>query len=95
MLDTSTLRVLGRGDLSSAARLLAADPVANVFIASRVEAAREHSWRLGGELWGYETEGELTSVCYAGANLVPASDDPLALRAFAERAKRQGRRCSS
>jgi predicted GNAT family acetyltransferase len=30
-----------------------------------------------------------------GANLVPAGADPAAIRAFAERARRQGRRCSS
>jgi predicted GNAT family acetyltransferase len=34
-------------------------------------------------------------VCYSGANLVPVGDDIGALRAFAERARRQGRRCSS
>ena len=28
-------------------------------------------WRLGGEMWGWYAAGVLTSLCYAGANLVP------------------------
>ncbi|HVQ89008.1 MAG TPA: GNAT family N-acetyltransferase [Actinomycetes bacterium] len=95
MLSTSALRVLGRDDLDEADAFLARDPVANVFIASRVQAARDHAWRLGGELWGYVKDGRLSALCYAGANLVPAGDDPTALQAFADRARRQGRRCSS
>lgn len=95
VLTTSALRVLGPADLATAGELLKRDEVANVFISSRVDAAREQSWRLGGELWGYVTEGELGGLCYAGANLVPASADPNALRAFADRARRRGRRCSS
>jgi predicted GNAT family acetyltransferase len=34
-------------------------------------------------------------LCYAGANLVPIGADEAALAAFADRAFRQGRRCSS
>jgi predicted GNAT family acetyltransferase len=34
-------------------------------------------------------------MCYAGANLVPICAGPEAVRAFAERARRTGRRCSS
>jgi predicted GNAT family acetyltransferase len=52
-------------------------------------------WRLGAEMWGYVVDGELAALCYAGANLVPVNGDEAALRAFAERARRQGRRCSS
>ena len=37
----------------------------------------------------------LTSLCYAGANLVPICATPRAVRAFADRARRAGRRCSS
>ena len=95
MLDTATLRVLGRDDLEAADDLLRRDAVSNVFMASRVQASRDHAWRLGGELWGYVSGGELTALCYAGANFVPAGDDPTALQVFADRARRQGRRCSS
>jgi predicted GNAT family acetyltransferase len=94
-LTAATLRVLGQDSLEDADEFLRADPVANVFIGSRLKVAREHGWRLGGELWGFADGGRLQGVCYSGANLVPASTDPRALRAFAERAKRQGRRCSS
>jgi predicted GNAT family acetyltransferase len=37
----------------------------------------------------------LESLCYAGANLVPVAAGAEALRAFADRARRQGRRCAS
>jgi predicted GNAT family acetyltransferase len=71
------------------------DPVVDVFVASRLEMAGLDPWRLGAEMWGYGERGRLTSVCYSGPNLVPVRATPEALRAFAERAKRQGRRCSS
>jgi predicted GNAT family acetyltransferase len=52
--------------------------------------------RLGGQVWGYtEGGGQLTSVCYSGANLVPVEASPAAIAAFASRARMQGRRCSS
>jgi len=92
----STLRVLGAADLSAALEHLAADPVTNVFVAARVEAALGHSWRLGGELWGFGQGRRWTGLCYSGANLVPGHGaDPRALAAFVERARRRGRRCSS
>jgi hypothetical protein len=46
-------------------------------------------------MWGWYTGGRLTSLCYAGANLVPICATPEAVRAFADRARRAGRRCSS
>jgi predicted GNAT family acetyltransferase len=91
----ASLRVLGEADLPAAAAHLAADPVANVFVASRIEAAVQRSWRLGGELWGYGDRRQWTGLCYSGANLVPDAASPEAVAAFAERARRRGRRCSS
>ena len=91
----SALRILGVADLPAAIEHLAADPVSNVFVASRIEAALDHSWRLGGELWGYGQGRRWSGLCYSGANLVPDAADPVALAAFAERARRRGRRCSS
>ncbi|GAA2032401.1 GNAT family N-acetyltransferase [Catenulispora yoronensis] len=88
-------RTLGAADLADVQGVLARDPVANVFVASRVEASGLDAWRMGGELWGYHVNGRLESVCYSGANLVPVEAGPDAVRAFAERARRQGRRCSS
>lgn len=95
MLTTTTTRVLEPGDLEAALDVLNRDPVANAFVASRVNVAGLDPWRLGGEMWGWYAGGRLTSLCYAGANLVPICAGPEAVRAFAERARRTGRRCSS
>jgi predicted GNAT family acetyltransferase len=92
---TPSLRVLGEADLRAATEHLASDVVANVFVTARIEAAIERSWRLGGELWGFGHEGEWSGLCYSGANLVPDAAPPEAIAAFAERARRRGRRCSS
>jgi predicted GNAT family acetyltransferase len=95
VLTTTTTRVLEPGDLEAALEVLGRDPVANAFVASRVNGAGLDPWRLGGEMWGWYAGGRLTSLCYAGANLVPICAVPEAIRAFAERARRTGRRCSS
>ena len=44
---------------------------------------------------GSRAGGRLQSLCYSGANLVPVAATPDAVAAFADRALRQGRRCSS
>ncbi|MGN6333971.1 MAG: GNAT family N-acetyltransferase [Motilibacteraceae bacterium] len=95
MLRTTSLRVCGPADLPEVLALLDRDPVTNVFVASRVRAGGLEPWRLGGELWAHVVEGEIAALCYAGANLVPVEAGPEAVRAFAERARRQGRGCSS
>lgn len=95
MLRTSASRVLDDSDREEVLRILDADPIANVFVASRVRAVGLSPPRLGGQMWGYGSRGELTALCYAGANLVPVNAGPEAINAFAERARRQGRRCSS
>jgi uncharacterized protein len=87
-------RLLTGADLPALRPLLDRDPVAHCFVASRVEAAGLDPWRLGAELWGYGGT-RLEAACFAGANLVPVGDAPAALSAFADRARRQGRRCSS
>ncbi|MDF9815998.1 GNAT family N-acetyltransferase [Streptomyces sp. SPB162] len=95
MLTTTTAKVLEAGELDAALEVLDRDPVSNAFVASRVNVAGLDPWRLGGEMWGWYSGGRLTSLCYAGANLVPICAGPEAVRAFAERARRAGRRCSS
>ena len=96
MLRTSApVRLLERRDLDEVLELLDRDPVADVFVASRVRGAGLAESRLGAQLWGYGERGRLESLCYSGANLVPVQAGPEAVRAFAERARRQGRRCSS
>lgn len=95
LLTHSTSRVLEPGDLDAALAVLDRDPVANAFVASRVQVAGLDPWRLGGEMWGWYEDGMLASLCYAGANLVPICATPHAVNAFADRARRAGRRCSS
>jgi predicted GNAT family acetyltransferase len=86
-------RLLDERDRAGVQRVLEADPVAGCMVASRVEVAGVDSWRLGGELWGVGPR--LDGLCFAGANLVPLRGERAALRAFAERARRVGRSCSS
>ncbi|MDI3407224.1 GNAT family N-acetyltransferase [Streptomyces cavernicola] len=95
MLTQTTTRVLGPADLDAALDVLGREPVNNAFVTSRVRVAGLDPWRLGGEMWGWYADGRLRSLCYAGANLVPICAGPDAVRAFAERARRAGRRCSS
>jgi predicted GNAT family acetyltransferase len=92
---SSTTRVLDDRDLGEVLALLDRDPVADVFVASRIAVAGLSESRLGAQVWGYGERGRLRALCYSGANLVPVQAGPDAVRAFAERARRQGRRCSS
>ena len=62
---------------------------------ARIRSAGIDPGRLGGQVWGYSEGGQLTALCYSGANLVPVEAGPEAIAAFAERARVQGRRCSS
>jgi predicted GNAT family acetyltransferase len=95
VLRTSSLRVLGPPDIDAANAVLDRDPVANVFVASRIRTVGLDPWRLGGEMWGHVVDGRLDALCHVGANLVPVEAGPEAVRAFADRARRQGRRCAS
>ncbi|MGW5276688.1 GNAT family N-acetyltransferase [Streptomyces sp. NPDC004044] len=95
MLTQTTTRVLEPSDLGAALAILESEPVVNAFVTSRVQIAGLDPWRLGGEMWGWYADGRLRSLCYSGANLVPICATPEAIRAFADRARRAGRRCSS
>ncbi|NEK57560.1 GNAT family N-acetyltransferase [Geodermatophilus sabuli] len=98
MLRTPTARVLDEGDEPAVRRLLATDPVAACVIAGRVEAAGTGARALGAPLWGLGTGRSLEAVCLAGANLIPFAApgaERTAAAAFAERARRAGRRCST
>jgi uncharacterized protein len=88
-------RLLDDRDRAAALELCAADPVANVFVESRIRSLGLEPGRLGAQIWGFEQDGRLVSLCYGGANLVPVQATTAAVAAFAERALRQGRRCSS
>ncbi len=88
-------RLLDDRDQAAALAVCAADPVANVFVESRIRAFGLDAGRLGAQMWGFEQAGRLTSLCCSGANLVPVQATSAAVAAFADRALRQGRRCSS
>ena len=82
-------------DRAEVDRLLAVDPVAHCFVASRIHVGGVDPWRLGGELLGYFDDDGLQSLVYCGANLVPVRTSAASRAAFADRLRPQGRRCSS
>jgi len=92
---SSSLRLLSDRDRDEALAICDREAVINVFVSARVRGAGLDPSRLGAQVWGYAEAGQLVSLCYSGANLVPVAATPAALRAFAERARLQGRRCSS
>jgi uncharacterized protein len=92
---SATARLLDERDRDAVLAICDREPVTNVFIGSRVRALGLTPGRLGAQLWGHGSGGRLESLCYSGANLVTACASPDAITAFAERALRQGRRCSS
>ncbi|MFB4192789.1 GNAT family N-acetyltransferase [Streptomyces carpaticus] len=95
MLTTPATRPLEPGELGDALTLLAREPLAGAFVTARVIESGLDPRLLGGELWGWYHRGRLRSLCFSGANLVPLHAGPAALRAFAERALAEGRRCTS
>jgi predicted GNAT family acetyltransferase len=98
VLRTPTARVLDEGDEAAVHRLLATDPVAACVLAGRVESSGTGPSSLGAPLWGTGDGRELDAVCLAGANLIPFAvpgAERAAAAAFAERARRSGRRCST
>jgi predicted GNAT family acetyltransferase len=89
-------RLLDDRDRAAVLALCEANPVVNVFVASRVRVLGLDPGRLGAQVWGCEQGGKLTSACYSGANLVPVEvGSPQEIAAYADRALRHGRRCSS
>jgi predicted GNAT family acetyltransferase len=98
VLRTPAARVLDEADEAAVHRLLATDPVAACVLAGRVEIAGTNPAALGAPLWGIGSGRELDAVCLAGANLIPFAvpgAERGAAVAFAERARRAGRRCST
>lgn len=92
MLRTAGLRPVTARDTAAVLRALDADPVAGCMVAARVQ---EHgiSPAAAGELWTCSRPDR--SLCFSGANLVPLSGSPSAVRTYAERAASRARTCSS
>lgn len=94
-------RLLDDRDVRGVRAALATDPVMSCMVAARIENSGLNPWRLGGELWGFASSpegrrgGGLDGLCFSGANLVPLCGGRSAIRAFAERAARRARSCSS
>lgn len=98
MLRAAAARVLDSDDEGAVRALLATHPVAACMLAGRVEMHGTAATTLGAPLWGLYSGRQLDAVCLAGANLIPfarAGAERTAAAAFAERARRAGRRCST
>lgn len=93
MLKLLGARQLGNKDVSDILRVFAADPVASCMVAARVEDCGLDPRMLHGELWS--RGGPRESLAFSGANLVPLRGTIDDLRAFADRACRGPRMCSS
>jgi len=70
---SSALRLLDDRDINEVLALCDRDPVVNVFVSSRVHDAGLELARLGGQVWGFQPGGQLISLCYVGANMVPVA----------------------
>ncbi len=86
-------RQLANRDLAQVLRVLDTDPVASCMVAARLQEFGLDARAGTGELWS--RGGPSESLCFSGANLVPLRGDQAALRAFADRAARWPRICSS
>ncbi|MGW0021943.1 GNAT family N-acetyltransferase [Rhodococcus sp. NPDC003382] len=93
MLKLLGVRSLGGRDTAAVLRVLARDPVATCMVTGRVEEYGIAGRSVGGEMWS--RGGAETSLCFSGANLIPLLGSPDDLQAFAERAARGPRLCSS
>ena len=88
------LKVLSSRHLPELQTLVDRDPIAHCFVASRLADPMD-PWALGGLMWGWFESGRLRSAMYTGANLIPIETSALSRSAFADHARRLGRRCSS
>ncbi|MFF0487638.1 GNAT family N-acetyltransferase [Nocardia sp. NPDC003482] len=89
----SGARQLASRDLPQVLRILDSDPVASCMVAARLQEYGLDARGGYGELWS--RGGPSASLCFSGANLVPLRGGADDLKAFAERAVRWPRLCSS
>lgn len=89
----SPVRPLSLADRDEALDVCARDLPRGVFVAARVvEGARTGSLS---SVLGHRVDGELTSLCWASANVVPVGTTEESRPAFAERVRRWRGRCAS
>lgn len=85
-------RILTPADADVARRLVAADPIQNVFVGARLDAGVLNPVAPG-TLWGWPAE-QPQALLHCGANLVPVAKDAAPIAAFVEAAGRR-RTCQS
>ncbi len=85
-------RLLTYADLDAARRIVARDPVRNVFVASRLNAG-VLNLMVPGTVWGWPAD-DVSALLHVGANMTPVAAPPAALAAFADAVGRR-RTCQS
>lgn len=89
----SPIRPLSLADRDDALDLCSRDLPGSVFVAARIlEGARTGSLL---SVLGHRVDGELTSLCWASANVVPVATTPESQALIAERVRRWKGRCAS
>lgn len=88
------VRQLDDSDLAQVVEFLATDPVAHLFLLSRLRQGGLDAGRLGCPVYGAFRGDELAGIVHVGANLVPAVAEPEVVPALASRVGRW-RRSSS
>jgi predicted GNAT family acetyltransferase len=89
----SPVRALTTADRDDALELCARNPAANVFVAARIEEGALRS--SPGSLLGFRSGGQLRSMCWVSANVVPVECDAETADAFAARIRRWHKGCAS
>ncbi len=87
------VRPLTAADHDAALALCARDRAASVFVAARIEEGALR--RTPGSVLGHFTEGTLTGLAWASANIVPVGLDESGLDALAMKVSRMRRQCAS
>lgn len=83
------VRSLSVADLPALMELVDRDPYTNLFVRYRLNSSRLDSRWLNSQMWGYFEDGELSSACYVGANVVPIDMSDAAVGAVAQRLVRR------
>ncbi|MBG6083822.1 GNAT family N-acetyltransferase [Zhihengliuella flava] len=89
------VRVLAVEDTAQLAALTAADPVAHAFVRAQLEAHGSAEPHGDPVFLGHYDDGQLTSACWVGNNVVPLTSTAPQARRFGQAALRLGRRYSS
>ncbi|MBW3084484.1 Mycothiol acetyltransferase [Austwickia sp. TVS 96-490-7B] len=90
---SKVVRPVGEADRVAALEICAQDPVANCYVAARMDEVDLD--RTRGALWGYYPEGRLSALSWSTANLIPVGCDAQAAAAFADRWRRHQHQFSS